>query len=72
MILKDLQLKSLEDLKLSDELDRDAQDLPRKKAQWSEWLTIFAIAYKRSLWELNKIKKERFEHYFADYEVNLD
>jgi hypothetical protein len=72
MKLELLRQKSLEDLKLSDELDRDAQDLPRKKAQWSEWLTQFGIDYKRAWWKVKQKKKEKFEYYFTNYTITLD
>lgn len=72
MELSELIAKSKEDLKLGDELDRDAQDLPRRKAQWSEWISIYAVAYKKADWKLKKVKKERFEYYYSNYHLTLD
>ena len=72
MNLQELIQKSKEDLRLSDELDRDAQDLPRRKAQWSEWLSLFAVAYKKADWKYRKIKKDRYEFYLIGYNVTLD
>jgi hypothetical protein len=72
MELAELISKSKEDLNLSDELDRDAQDLPRRKAQWSEWISLLAVAYKKADWKFKRVKKERFEYYFTGYNITLD
>lgn len=72
MDFEELKLKAREDLKLSDDLDQDAQDLPRRKAQWSEWLSVFSIAYKKAEWRLFFVKKERFEYYYSNYTITLD
>jgi len=72
MNLTELIEKSKEDCHLGDELDRDAQDLPRRKAQWSEWLSLFAINYKKAEWKLAKIRKERYEYYLVQYQITLD
>ena len=72
MDLKELIRKSKEDCHLGDELDRDAQDLPRRKAQWSEWLSVFAVNYKKAYWQLSKVRRERYEYYLVGYNITLD
>lgn len=72
MDFKRLVEKSKEDLILSEELDRDAKELPRKKAQWSEWLGLFSIEWKKANYKLNAKRKEKFEYYFVNYQVTLD
>mgnify|MGYP001124051470 CR=1 FL=1 len=72
MKLETLKQKAREDLQLSNELDRDSQDMPRRKAQWSEWMAMLAIEYKKAEWKLNKIKKEKFEYYYSNYPITLD
>lgn len=72
MTLDELIVKSKEDLYLSNEIDKSAQDLPRRKAQWSEWISMFAVGYKKAEWALKKVKKEKFEHYYVNYTVTLD
>lgn len=72
MTLDELIAKSKEDLHLGDEMDRDAQDLPRRKAQWSEWMSMFMVGLKKADWNLKQVKKERFEFYFTDYNISLD
>ena len=68
------ELKSfaMRDLTIGDELDHEAKDLPRKKAQWSEWISVLAIDCKKKELQLNKIIKEKFEFYYINYNVKLD
>ncbi len=72
MQLKTLRDKAKEDLHLGDQIDRDAQDLPRRKAQWSEWISILIVDYKKADWKYRQVKKERFEYYYTNYDVTLD
>jgi len=72
MNLHQLIEKSKEDLRLTSELDRDAQDLARRKAQWSEWLSLFAIDCKKAELRLKEIRLERFEYYYSNYHITLD
>lgn len=72
MKFDELRLKAREDLAIGDELDREAQSLPRKKAQWSEWLSVYAIEYKKAEWALRKVQREKFEFYYSNYHITLD
>lgn len=72
LTLKDLQAYAKRDLNIGDEMDAEARDLPRKKAQWSEWISVLAIAAWKADIELKKITKERYEFYYINYNVKLD
>lgn len=72
MKFEELRSRSRLDLEIGDELDREAQALPKKKAQWSEWLSVYAIECKKADWAYRKIQRERFEYYYSDYHLTLD
>lgn len=72
MKFDELKAIAKKDLTLGDELDFEAKDLPRKKAQWSEWLTVEAMTAKGKEIALNKVIKKRFEYYFSGYDLKLD
>ena len=71
MNLEELKANAKRDCKLGSELDDEAARLSQKKAQWSEWLSMFAVSYKKADWKLKKIQAARFEYYFSDYHITL-